>query len=252
MGKLDGRVAIVTGGARGIGAAYAKQLASEGAKVVVADMRDPSATVAAIKAAGGAAHGRVTDVSQSKDTQAVVAETVKAFGKLDILVNNAGLFADERHGSFLDLTNADWDKVYGVNVRGPFLMVKAAVPEMAKRKYGKIVNITSSTHHNGVADFLHYVSSKGAVDAFTRALAREVGDDGIRVNAIAPGLTMSEAIERDRATFAPNIAFNMKNRALKRDELPDDLVGTCLFLCAPDSDFMTGQTIVVDGGSVMH
>ena len=252
MGKLDGRVAIVTGAAQGIGAAYAKRLAGEGAKIVVADVRDPAPTVAAIKAAGGQALGHITDVSDAKATQAAVAEAVKTFGKLDILVNNAGLFADERRGSLLDLPNDEWDRVYAVNVRGPFLMCRAAVPEMAKRKYGKIVNITSSTIHMGIPNFLHYVSSKGALDAFTRALAREVGDDGIRVNALSPGFTMSEVLERQREKLAWNIQFSMRQRALKQEEFPQDLVGTCLFLCASDSDFVTGQTVVCDGGAHMH
>ena len=252
MGKLDGKVAIVTGAAQGIGAEYAKRLASEGAKVMCADVRDAARTVAEIAKAGGAAHACKTDVSQAKDTQAAVADTLKAWGKLDILVNNAGLFADERRGSLLDLPNEEWDRVYSVNVRGPFLMCRAAVPEMAKRKYGKIVNITSSTIHMGIPNFLHYVSSKGALDAFTRALAREVGDDGIRVNAIAPGLTMSEVLERQRDKLAWNIQFSMRQRALKQEEFPEDLVGTCLFLCAPDSDFVTGQTVVCDGGAHMH
>jgi len=252
MGKLDGRVAIVTGAAQGIGAAYAKRLAAEGAKILVADMRDTAKTVDEIKRAGGEALGQHTDVSDAQSVKAAVAQAVKAFGKLDILVNNAGLFADERRGSLLDLTNDEWDKVYAVNVRGPFLMCKAAVPEMRKQKYGKIVNITSSTLHMGIPNFLHYVSSKGALDAFTRALAREVGEDGIRVNSIAPGLTMSEVLERQRERIQWNIEFNMRQRALKREQVPEDLVGTCLYLCAPDSDFVTGQTIVCDGGVHMH
>ena len=252
MGTLDGRVAIVTGAAQGIGAAYAKRLAAEGAKILVADMRDTAKTVDEIKRAGGHAVGQHTDVSDAQAVKAAVAQAVKAFGQLDILVNNAGLFADEKRGSLLDLTNDEWDHVYAVNVRGPFLMCKAAVPEMAKRKYGKIVNITSSTLHMGIPNFLHYVSSKGALNAFTRALAREVGEDGIRVNSIAPGLTMSEVLERQRERIQWNIEFNMRQRALMREQVPEDRVGTCLYLCAPDSDFQTRQTIVCDGGVHMH
>jgi len=252
MSSLKDRVAIVTGAAQGIGATYAKALAAEGAKVMVTDILDPAKVVGEIKQAGGAAIGRIADVTKKADNDAMVADTVKAFGKLDILVTNAAIFSVLGRGSFMDLTTADWDKVLDANVKGLFPSVCAAVPEMKKNKYGKIVNISSSTVFMGVPFLLHYVTSKGSVDAFTRALAREVGDDGIRVNAIAPGLTMSEGVAAKRDQLKYNIDMNQKIRVFKRDQVPQDLVGALLFLCSTDSDFLTGQTLVVDGGAHMH
>jgi NAD(P)-dependent dehydrogenase (short-subunit alcohol dehydrogenase family) len=252
MGKLDGRVAVITGAARGIGAAYAKRFAEEGAKVVVSDILDCTNTVNIIKQQGGEAIGVPCDVSDERQCQALVAKAVEAFGKVDIMVPNAALFADMKRKSMLDISVEEWDRVMAVNVRGVYLTIKAVVPQMKKQKYGKIVNISSGTIHMGVPHFLHYVTSKGGVDAMTRALARELGDDGIRVNSIAPGLTMSEAIESQRTELKANVEMSLKGRAFKRDEMPEDLVGTVVFLASPASDFITGQTIVVDGGLVVH
>ena len=239
MSSLDGRVAIVTGAAQGIGATYAKALAAEGAKVVVTDLLDPAPVVADIKKAGGAAIGRIADATKAKDNEAMVADAVAAWGKLDILVTNAAIFTALDRRGFMNIGNDEWDKVFAANVKGPFLSVRAAIPQMRKQKYGKIVNISSGTIYMGVANLLHYVSSKGSVDAFTRALAREVGDDGIRVNAIAPGLTMSEGVEAKREQAKVSIEMNLKARVFKRDQLPVDLVGALLFLCGPESDFLT-------------
>jgi NAD(P)-dependent dehydrogenase (short-subunit alcohol dehydrogenase family) len=252
MGKLEGRVAIITGAAQGIGAAYAKKFAEEGAKVAICDILDCTNVVNTIKQQGGEAIGLRCDVSDERQNQDLVAKTVAAFGKVDIMVPNAALFARIERKSFLDIPVEEWDRLMAVNVRGVMLSIRAVVPEMKKRKYGKIVNISSGTIHMGVPYFLHYVTSKGAVDAMTRALARELGDDGIRVNSIAPGLTMSEAIEEQRDKLKFNVDMSLKGRAFKRDELPEDLVGTVVFLASPASDFITGQTILVDGGLVMH
>ena len=252
MSNLEGRVAIVTGAAQGIGATYAKALAAEGVKVMITDILDPAKVVADIKSKGGSAIGRIADVTKMKDNEATVADTVAAFGKLDILVTNAAIFAALDRRGFMNIGNDEWDKVFAANVKGVFLSVKAAVPAMRKQKYGKIVNISSGTIFMGVPNLLHYVSSKGSVDAFTRAVARELGDDGIRVNAIAPGLTMSEGVEAKREQARYSIEMSMKQRVFKRDQMPDDLVGALLFLCSPDSDFLTGQTLVVDGGAVVH
>ena len=251
-GKLDGRVAIITGAARGIGAAYAKRFAEEGAKVVVSDILDCTNTVNIIKQQGGDAVGVRCDGADERQCQVLVAKAVETYGKVDIMVPNAALFADMKRKSMLDIPVEEWDRVMAVNVRGVYLSIKAVVPQMKKQKYGKIVNISSSTIHMGVPNFLHYVTSKGGVDAMTRALARELGDDGIRVNSIAPGLTMSEAIESQRDQLKSNVEMSMKGRAFKRDEMPEDLVGTVVFLASPASDFITGQTIVVDGGLVVH
>lgn len=251
MGRLEGRVAIVTGGGRGIGAVYCTALAAEGAKVVVSDIVDTTGTVDAIKTSGGDAIGVHCDVTSPEEITDMVSATIAAFGKIDILVNNAALFADIRVKSFMEIDEDEWDRMMAINTRGLFSCAKAVVPEMKKNGYGKIVNITSSTVHKGVPMMLHYVSSKGAVIAFTRSLSREVGADGIGVNALAPGLTISEKVGED-PQWAPLRQRNLDTRALKREQTPDDLIGTLIYLCSSDSDFVTGQTVVADGGSAMH
>ena len=251
MGRLDGRVAVVTGGGRGIGVAYCKALAAEGAKVVVSDIIDTENTVNIIKQAGGEAVGNRCDVTRPEETRAMVAQAVETYGRLDIMVTNAALFADLKQRSFLEIDEDEWDRVMRINTRGVFSCVKAAVPEMKKNGYGKIINIASGTVFKGTPMMLHYVSSKGAMVAFTRALAREVGDDGINVNAIAPGLTMSEKVLADEQ-WTRIQAGNTASRAIKREEVPEDLIGALIFFSSSDSDFVTGQTMVVDGGSAMH
>ena len=251
MARLDRWVAIITGAGRGIGAVYAKALAAEGARITVADIIDTANTVNVVKQAGGEAIGVHCDVTRPEEVRAMVVETIEAFGKVDILVTNAALFADLEFKPFMEIDEAEWDRVMQVNLRGVFTCVKAVVPEMQRNGYGKIVNISSGTVFKGTPMMLHYVSSKGAVVAFTRALAREVGDAGIRVNALAPGLTMSEEVAGKQQWAAIKDA-NAATRAIKRDETPEDLIGTMLFLCSSDSDFVTGQTLVCDGGSVMR
>ena len=251
MGRLDGRVAIVTGAGRGIGVHYAKALAEQGAKVCCSDILDTENTVNIIKQAGGEAIGNRCDVTKPDQVRAMVAETVEAFGKVDIMVTNAAIFADLQQRSFLEIPEEEWDRVMAVNTRGVFSCVKAVVPEMIKNGYGKIVNIASGTVFKGTPMMLHYVSSKGAMVAFTRSLSRELGEHNISVNAIAPGLTMSEKLVGDKQWLDMKDA-NAQTRALKRDEVPEDLIGTLVYLSSPDSDFVTGQTIVVDGGSAMH
>ncbi len=251
MARLDGRVAIITGGGRGIGATYCAALAAEGAKVVVSDIVDTARTVDGIRQRGGEAIGMRCDVTAPDQIRAMVAGTIEAYGRIDVLVNNAALFADIRVKPFSEIDEAEWDTMMAINTRGVFSCAKAVVPEMKKNGYGKIVNIASSTVHKGVPMMLHYVASKGAVIAFSRALAREVGDDGICVNALAPGLTISEKVAGDDQ-WAPLRARNLDSRAIKREETPEDLIGTLVFLCSSDSDFVTGQTVVCDGGSAMH
>ena len=251
MGRLDGRVAIVTGAGRGIGVHYAKALAEEGAKVCCSDILDTENTVNIIKQAGGEAIGNRCDVTDPDQVRAMVAETVGAFGKVDIMVTNAAIFADLQQRSFMEIPEEEWDRVMAVNTRGVFSCVKAVVPEMRKNGYGKIVNIASGTVFKGTPMMLHYVSSKGAMVAFTRSLSRELGEHNISVNAIAPGLTMSEKVVGD-AQWTDIKDANAATRAIKRDEVPEDLLGTLVYLSSSDSDFVTGQTIVVDGGSAMH
>jgi NAD(P)-dependent dehydrogenase (short-subunit alcohol dehydrogenase family) len=252
MGRLDGQVAIVTGAAQGIGAAYARGIAAEGASVVVNDISDPAALVSEITDAGGKALGIVADVTDQKAVDAMVRQTVEAFGKLDILVNNAALFGDLKMSKFDDIPEGEWDAVLRVNVRGVWQMSKAAVAEMRKRKYGKIVNIASGTVFKGTPMMLHYVSSKGAIVAMSRAMAREVGDDNICVNTIAPGLTESEAVANAEQWTDERLDQNAASRSIKRREAPEDLVGTVIFLASHESDFITGQVLVVDGGAVAH
>jgi NAD(P)-dependent dehydrogenase (short-subunit alcohol dehydrogenase family) len=251
MGKLDGKVAIVTGAASGIGPSYAKGLAAEGAKVMVADVEAGDATVRAITSAGGVAQSRICDVSDEAQVNALIRETDKAFGGVHILVNNAAVFARFVAVPLDQISAEDWERAFAVNVRGTYLCVKAALPIMRRQAYGKIINITSGTTFKGTPMMLHYVSTKGAIIAMTRSMASELGGDGIRVNAIAPGLTSTEYLKG--RNDIPGVLDNAaKIRAIARQEDPQDLVGACVFLASPGSDFITGQTLVVDGGQVKH
>jgi len=251
MGRLDGRVAIVTGAAQGIGAAFARALAGEGASVAVADLDSGAKVVAEIEAAGGAAIDVPTDVADEAACARMVGAAVEAFGRLDVIVNNAAVFTSVERKPFTDIPVEEWDRVMAVNVRGVWLCCKAAAPEMRKRKYGKIVSICTGRIFKGSPFFLHYDASKAAVLGITRSLARELGGDNICVNAIAPGSTMSENVLKRTNWMGGNPAQTVATRALKREETPEDLVGACVYLASADSDFVTGQTIVVDGGSAM-
>jgi NAD(P)-dependent dehydrogenase (short-subunit alcohol dehydrogenase family) len=252
-GRLQGSVAIVTGAAQGIGAAYAKAMAAEGAKIVIADVIDGNGGIVdEIRAAGGEAVSIKTDVSSEGAVKALVAETLRLYGKIDILVNNAAMFANLPIKHFTEIDGAEWDKVMAVNVRGPFECAKAVVPAMRANGYGKIINIASGTVFKGTPGYLHYVTSKGAIVAMTRVMARELGADNICVNALAPGLTTSEGVINNPSYTDESLAANASSRAFKRLQQPDDLVGAIVFLASHDSDFMTGQTMLVDGGSAMH
>jgi NAD(P)-dependent dehydrogenase (short-subunit alcohol dehydrogenase family) len=251
MARLSGTAAIVTGAAQGIGATYAKALAAEGARVSLCDIDAPDAVVQEIRAAGGEAIGRVCDVIDPHSVAALVAATEQAFGGVQVLVNNAALFGKIAQKHFAEISSQEWDRVMTVNTRGPFECVKAVLPVMRRQRYGKIINIASGTVFKGTPMMLHYVSSKGAVVAMTRAMARELGEDGICCNALAPGLTLSDTI-KGRNDYGAMRTLNIASRALKREETPDDLVGALIFLASHDSDFMTGQTMLVDGGSAMH
>ena len=250
--ELTGRIAIVTGAAQGIGAAFARGLAAEGAKIVIADVGDGTDVANSIVRANGSAIYVKTDVSSPEQVKAMVDRAMAEFGAVDILVNNAAIFAKLGAKDFMEISSDEFDQVMAINVRGPFECAKAVAPIMAARGGGKIVNIASSTVFKGVPHLLHYVSSKGAVVAMTRCLARELGDKKINVNAIAPGLTMSDGVLGQPDYTPEYIKNNMNGRALKRKQVPDDLVGAMVFLCSSDSDFMTGQTMAVDGGNVMH
>lgn len=247
--RLKDKVAIVTGAAQGIGAAYARGLAREGAAVAVVDILDPNPVAKEIVNGDGKALPLVVDVSDEKQTREMARKVVDTFGHIDILVNNAAVYGTIVRKPFEEISVEEWDKIMAVNVRGIFLCVKAVAPYMKEQKRGKIINVSSSTFFKGNADFLHYVSSKGAVVAMTRSLARELGDYNINVNAIAPGQTMSEAnLKRGEETDA----HSLRLRLLKRRLLPEDLVGTVIYLSSSDSDMMTGQVLLVDGGTAFH
>lgn len=252
MGRLSGKVAIVTGAAQGIGAAYAKALAAEGAKLGLCDLKAPDAVAKEITAAGGEALSLACDVTDARAVANLAAETERAFGGIHILVNNAGIFASLALKPMSEIDSKEWDLVMAVNVRGSFECAKAVLPAMRRQKYGKIINIASGTVFKGAPMLLHYVSSKGAVVAMTRALAREVGADGIRVNCLAPGLTMSEGVLANSDWAGAVVSNNVASRCIKRDATPEDLTGAVVFLASAESDFMSGQTMVVDGGSVTH
>ena len=246
--RLSGRVAIVTGGARHIGAAYARKLAEEGAAVVIADILDGEPVANEIRATGGKVLALKVDVSNEDENVRMAAETVKAFGRIDILVNNAAIFINIQRHPFYEITADEWDRVSAVNIKGPFLCAKAVFPQMKEQRSGKIINISSSTVFWGTPNFLHYVASKAALIGMTRSLAREVGEFGICVNAIAPGLVEHEGQNAPKALTE----LQLKERSLKRLQTPEDLMGVLTYLASSDSDFVTGQTIVIDGGSILY
>jgi NAD(P)-dependent dehydrogenase (short-subunit alcohol dehydrogenase family) len=246
--RLGGKVAIVTGGARHIGARYCRALAQQGAAVVIADILDGSALAQEIESAGGRARALTVDVASETATQRMAAEAVQSFGRIDILVNNAAIFINIQRHPFYEISAEEWDRVSAVNIKGPFLCAKAVFPQMREQRSGKIINISSSTAFWGTPNFLHYVASKAALIGMTRALARELGDYGICVNAIAPGLVEHEGQNAPRALTE----LQLKERSIKRLQTPEDLLGSLIFLASSDSDFMTGQTMVVDGGSVFY
>jgi NAD(P)-dependent dehydrogenase (short-subunit alcohol dehydrogenase family) len=247
-GSLDGKVAIVTGAAQGIGNAIAAGLAEAGARIVVADLA--GAPDAAARFPGGV--GIDADVSDQGDVARMAAETLDRCGRIDILVNNAGVYASLEMRPFEQIPLEEWRRVMDVNVASMFLACRAVVPLMRERGGGKIVNISSGTPFRGVPFLLHYVTSKGAIVAFTRALAKELGKDGVFVNCVAPGFTMSAGVEAHPEVVEKLRDVSVAARTLQRDQLPDDVVGAVVFLCGPGSDFVTGQTIVIDGGQTFH
>ena len=252
MGQLDGKTIIVTGAAQGIGAAYAHGLAEEGANVVINDVADPSMVVKAITKKGGIATGIIADVTDKSQIADMISQTVEKYGRIDGLINNAALFGKLVRQRFEDIDINEFDDVMRVNIRGVWQVSCAVVEVMRRQGYGKIINITSGTVFKGTPMQLHYVTSKGAIIALSRAMAREVGKDNICINAIAPGLTQSEAVINEGQFSEEHFDANIAGRCIKRAEEPEDLVGTAIFLLSQDSDFITGQVLCVDGGSVTH
>ena len=250
--RLEGKVVIVTGAARGVGRAYALRLAREGAKIVVADVLDGSETVEAIKKIDGEAIAIKTDVTGEESTREMAAKSIEAFDRIDVLVNNAAIFATIAKRPFWEIPAEEWDAVMAVNLKGPFLCAKAVYPQMKAQGKGKIINVASGTYFKGVPNFLHYVVSKGGNIAITRSMAREVGDAGICVNTIAPGYTETDYLHEHPQDPPQVTKMIIASQCIKRPSTPDDLTGTIVFLASDDSDFISGQTILVDGGSAFN
>jgi len=242
--RLEGKIAIVTGAARGVGRAFSLGMAEEGANVVAVDIEGASKTVSAVEGLGRKALALRLDISKEEDTIKMAREAIDVFGKIDILVNNAGVMALQ---PFSRMTFADWKKITSVNIDGVFLCIKSVVPYMKKQKYGRIINISSDVFLLGTPYLVHYVASKGAVIGITRGLAPEVGTHGITINCIAPGLVETEGI-KEMPKVEPFWDMAISVQAIKRREKPEDLVGTAVFLASDDASFMTGQTLCVDGG----
>jgi 3-oxoacyl-[acyl-carrier protein] reductase len=251
--RLEYRVAVVTGGGHGIGRVYCQGLAKEGARVVVADVDLPAAekTKDLIENEGGMSLAIEVDVADEQSTVALADSTMRTYGRIDILVNNAAIFATVpiSRVAFDKIPLEEWDRVMAVNLKGMWLCCRAVVPFMKKQNYGRIVNISSNSIFSGRGMRIHYVTSKAGVIGFSRTLARELGDFGITVNAIAPGSTLSES--RDDAKAVAMRQAAVEARCLKRIQYPEDLVGTLVVLCSHEGDFITGQTLIVDGGDSM-
>jgi NAD(P)-dependent dehydrogenase (short-subunit alcohol dehydrogenase family) len=250
-GKLAGKTAIVTGGARGIGRAIVERFVAEGGTVMIADLLGDAAVATASEIAGTTNRvlGRETDVTSYESVAATVASTQEVFGAVDIVVNNAAALAGIDRKPSEEIDEEEWDRVMAVNVKGPWQMTRAALPFLRQSAAGKIINISSDVVLSGVPGLLHYSASKGAVVALTRALASELGPDGICVNAVAPGFTATKAA-LDHGGDA--LERSVERRALKRIQVPEDLTGTLVYLASPDSDFVTGQLVVVNGGYMYH
>lgn len=250
--RLKGKTALITGAGQGLGFAFAKRLAEDGADVVIADIAKADESALKIREMGVRSLGVTMDVSNEGDVERGVAEAIGLTGHIDILINNAAFFATMTHGPFENIGVAEWNRMMSVNVLGTYLTCREIVPRMRRHgKGGRIINMASGTALKGVPGALHYVASKGAIIAFTRSLARELGKDNITVNAIAPGLTLSDGVIQRGGLNQERLEMQRRTRAIPRDEKPEDLVGAAAFLASDEAGFMTGQTLAVDGGSAM-
>ena len=241
--------AIVTGGARGLGRVYCVALAGAGFDIVVADVLDSREAVDEIEAGGGRAIGCRTDISSAADNNALASAAADAFGTIDVLINNAAYYSQITRGPFNEVSLQEWDRTFEINVRGAWLACCAVYPYMRKQGSGKIINISSTTCFKGTVGFPHYVASKSAIVGLTRCLAQELGPDGITVNTVTPDLIPNPSL---RPSDAASDQFVVAGRTLKRTQVPEDMVGTILYLAGSGSDFVTGQNIVVDGGASFH
>lgn len=241
---LTGKRVIVTGAAGGLGRAFALAFAREGANVLAADINADGATETAALI-GATGHAAQVDVTSRASTAALADHAAAVLGGVDVLVNNAAIYAGLERKGFEQIDEAVWDRVMAVNVKGPWAMTSAVAPLMRRAGAGAVINVSSATVMSGSPQWLHYVSSKGAVIAMTRALARELGEDRITVNALAPGFTLTEA----SLGLIENAAdYGVTRGAIKRAAGSDDMVGAALFLASPLATFITGQTIIIDGG----
>ena len=250
--RCSGKVAIVTGGAMGIGHAIVQGLLAEGANVVIADRDGAADAATALDDARNGVIGVPCDVSSQSDTEAMASAALKAFGRIDVLVNNAGVYSALRMTPFEDLDVDAWRRVLDVNVIGQAMATRAVVPAMRRQGGGSIINVSSGTPFKGVPFLLHYVASKGAVNAMTKALARELGADDIRVNGVAPGFTLSDGVLANPHQLEKLQEVSRQARVIQRDQHPQDIVGAVIFFASQDSAFVTGQTLVVDGGAYFH
>jgi len=252
--RLQNKVTIITGAAHGIGKAYARGFAEEGAHVVIADIdaQGGEATAKALLDAGGSAWARTTDVTNYPNVEGLMRETVDKFGRIDVLINNAAIYITQKlwKGPVEEMAPEEWDRVLEVNLKGVFLCCKAVIPIMKRQKSGKLINIASGTFFSGSGNMPHYTSAKGGVVALTRVMARQLGDWNINVNCMTPGSTMSEETVTDEVLRRREEGIG--KRCFPRVETPADIVGTALFLASSDSDFITGQLLVVEGGAIMH
>jgi len=246
---LPEQTIIVTGAATGIGQAFALGAAAQGAHVVVADMNGADETMDLITQAGGRATYAKVDVSDDASVKAMAELAIKATGRIDGLINNAAYFREVKLTPFEELDPAVWDRIFQVNVKGVWLCCKAVMPAMRTRGSGSIVNIASVVAVAGQPGYLHYVATKGAVLSMTKGLAKESGKDGVRCNVIAPGFVITDATKNRPIEWQQSF---LKARAISREQRPDDLVGTALYLLSDLAGFVSGQTIVVDGGHIMY
>jgi len=246
---LPDHTIIVTVAATGIGQAFALGAAAQGAHVLVADMNAADETMDLIRQAGGRSTYAKVDVSDDASVKAMAEAAVKATGRIDGLINNAAYFREVKLTPFEELDPATWDRIFQVNVKGVWLCCKAVLPAMRQRKSGSIVNIASVVAVAGQPGYLHYVATKGAVLSMTKGLAKECGKDGVRCNVIAPGFVITDATKDRPIEWQQSF---LKARAISREQRPDDLVGTALYLLSGLSGFVSGQTLVVDGGHIMY
>jgi len=246
--RLKNKVAVVTGAARGLGKAFSVALAKEGARIMATDIIPLGDTVTEIQNLGGEVKALQADVTAEAETQKLAEETFKSFGRIDILVNCAAIYYGLVRKAFFEIDPKEWDKLMAVNVKGAWLCVRAVFPYMKQQGKGKIINISSETFFTGSHGFVHYVSSKGAIIGLTRALAVELGPHNININALAPGFTDTEASR----TIADVTKYDVGRTPIKRLEQPNDLMGALVFFASDESDFITGQTLLVDGGRAMH